>query len=1186
MKNSIPKPKTWLTLFLLTGSLGFARAEPVKGGFTKVNDWSTLQRQFASPPQEYAPHAFWFWNARLNEQHSTAMAREMSRQGLNPGYIHPRHLGLDHTEGLPAEQWLSPEYFDCIRAVLEECRKAGTFLGFNDEYWWPSGRIGGRMVTEHPEMQAKELTWEKWTKIGRWTVYLPPCEFIVACRETSQGVIDAATLQVISTGEPRQWQVPDEGGEWSLYIFRKVATASRDRGTDETLVNYMEPKLADYAIEMGLRPYEENLKDYLGGPLRYAFSDNEGEYGNRLPWSDYMVTFYRQLYGEDIRKSMPLLLTEDSQGTWVTARYRWFNQVSEIYAHRFWKPMNDWLARRGLYYVSNFWEDDLLLQAATVGDYFRVNRAFSMPGNDALMMNAADPLQFKEIQSICEFEDRPFMSEIMGVQGWKQLPTDMKQVANFATAWGVTHLVPHGVSLDQDLKNTLHPADWYNQNPYWETMRQWTDFCRRASFVNRQGRLATDVLIYNPMTSIWSLSENFLSGRSPSRSNWANPLAKSINTLYYGIQKKLSENNVEYLIADDVYIQKSSLNPASAALDLLGHRFHTLILPPLFTVVTGVYERIVAFAAAGGKVILLGQLPVSSAEKGLNDPAILRLNDRLRSLPSVVAAAPDAGETDRIVQAAGMIPRPIGFQADSFKIYSTHRIIDGNDFYWLANNSGRPQSGTLLLTAGRGRAEKWDCETGRVTPVNYSQSQGKIAIPLEFGPYEGYWLVFDSKREPAVVTSGVTRTVPLPDRWEIGIEGKEVPVTTAEVFVENTAPEARDPSGIPAKGWATQSIISPLNVIGSWKALWMATTVKLGRSYFIHDFELEAQPVRAFLNLAADGGLDLFINGKPVTGLTHAGSWKDPDCIDILRYLRKGKNRIAIGSGKFVASGEYWLLAQGAVTLPDGKTVSIRSGTDWLVADNFHENWTAAGGPLAGFVPAAVRTGKQLSWIRKGEVHPPVSRMISDDETVWLSFAVPPGARRFKTHLDLAQAEIWLDGEKSNGVRSGDTLAFAPETRRVVLKTARRNLAHWTEPGTFFCEGDVPRPLANWDRWGLTRFSGFLDYDLSFEVPALAPGEKAIIDLGRLEHVAELWINGENAGQRMWPPFEFEATALLKPGMNHLKVRVGNLITNRLAVDDDLGRLFRWGNGRIPGARYFQAGLEGPCSLRITAAPR
>ena len=75
-----------------------------------------------------------------------------------------------------------------------------------------------------------------------------------------------------------------------------------------------------------------------------------------------------------------------------------------------------------------------------------------MPGNDCLEMKSQDVHDFKEIQSVAEFEDRPFMSEIMGVAGWIQSPKMMKMTINSVTSFGVNHVVPHGIYMNRQLE--------------------------------------------------------------------------------------------------------------------------------------------------------------------------------------------------------------------------------------------------------------------------------------------------------------------------------------------------------------------------------------------------------------------------------------------------------------------------------------------------------------------------------------------------------------------------------------------------------------------------------------------------------------------------------------------------------------------------------------------------------------
>ena len=89
----------------------------------------------------------------------------------------------------------------------------------------------------------------------------------------------------------------------------------------------------------------------------------------------------------------------------------------------------------------------------------------------------------------------------------------------------------------------------------------------------------------------------------------------------------------------------------------------------------------------------------------------------------------------------------------------------------------------------------------------------------------------------------------------------------------------------------------------------------------------------------------------------------------------------------------------------------------------------------------------------------------------------------------------------------------------------------------------VVKPLASWPTWGLDRFSGRLDYLTSFELAGLPEGP-VTLDLGLVFHSAEVWLNGQPAGARLWPPHRLEVTGLLREGRNSLRVRVGNLVNN------------------------------------------
>ncbi len=89
---------------------------------------------------------------------------------------------------------------------------------------------------------------------------------------------------------------------------------------------------------------------------------------------------------------------------------------------------------------------------------------------------------------------------------------------------------------------------------------------------------------------------------------------------------------------------------------------------------------------------------------------------------------------------------------------------------------------------------------------------------------------------------------------------------------------------------------------------------------------------------------------------------------------------------------------------------------------------------------------------------------------------------------------------------------------------------------------------------GVRYFSGTAIYRTSVRVPAnlLRSGQRLYLDLGRVEVVASIHVNGKPAGVLWKPPFRVDVTGLLRPGENLLEVRVANLWVNRMIGDEQL----------------------------------
>jgi len=91
-------------------------------------------------------------------------------------------------------------------------------------------------------------------------------------------------------------------------------------------------------------------------------------------------------------------------------------------------------------------------------------------------------------------------------------------------------------------------------------------------------------------------------------------------------------------------------------------------------------------------------------------------------------------------------------------------------------------------------------------------------------------------------------------------------------------------------------------------------------------------------------------------------------------------------------------------------------------------------------------------------------------------------------------------------------------------------------------------PLRSWTELGLAWFSGRCVYRTSFSLEKTA-GHRIDVDLGDVRECAEVWMNGQPVGTRLWPPYRLDITEWVRPGQNELAVVVSNLLSNQFTWD-------------------------------------
>jgi len=122
-------------------------------------------------------------------------------------------------------------------------------------------------------------------------------------------------------------------------------------------------------------------------------------------------------------------------------------------------------------------------------------------------------------------------------------------------------------------------------------------------------------------------------------------------------------------------------------------------------------------------------------------------------------------------------------------------------------------------------------------------------------------------------------------------------------------------------------------------------------------------------------------------------------------------------------------------------------------------------------------------------------------------------------------------------------------------------LATISGPWTINFQSNLGAPptlqLAELESWttntdnGVKYFSGTASYTKSIQAPRswLRSGSRIVLNLGTVNDLAEVSVNGRVLGKLWKQPYEVDVTQALKPGNNQLEIKVTNQWTNRIIGD-------------------------------------
>lgn len=704
---------------------------------------------------------------------------------------------------------------------------------------------------------------------------------------------------------------------------------------------------------------------------------------------------------------------------------------------------------------------------------------------------------------------------------WQNHPFSLKPLGDKLFCEGINRFVFHRYAhqpwLDVKPGMTMGPwgTHYERTETWWEQSKPWHEYLARCQYLLQSGQFIADLAYF-----YGEQSPNELPAREA-----LNP-ALPAGYDFDGVPAEAVIGRMS--VKDGRLVVKG------------GMIYRALVLPQTDTMTPALLSKIKALVKAGATVV--GPRPERSPSLD-NYP---KCDDEIRRLAgelwgdcngtTIKEHAYGKGKVvwgkplDEVLSGLGVAP---DFQARKAAgtpdLRFIHRKIEGMDVYFVSNPSGWSGEVNCAFRA-TGRPELWWPDSGRTQSVAvYEQAGGLTRLPVPFEPSGSVFVVF--RPEDKAAASAPVVAVTQGGKTILSAEGPAEAIQTAAV----KTPPPNITGTFTMALWAKPGADTVLSLKETTSGL---TAMIPGMNDAIYPAPGHEAYGKAD---QACAGVDVGRNGVCV--LEHGDSYYAPVLVQ----------KAQIGDWTHVAV----IYKDGTPSLYlNGKLARQGLKSGMVMHPSLGVQHTRPVNPFVGGTFAPKQFDRALS---EAELAQLMADTRPDPTTI---IASGPAIERVETDGDGYKVLAWEAGAyelKTGAGRSlGLTVPALPTPLEVKGSWTVRFAKGWGAP-----EETVFEKLVSWPEHkdqGIKYFSGTATYRKSVTVPAemLGTGRRLYLDLGGVQVIAEVKLNGKELGTLWKPPFRLDVTEAARTGENELEVRVTNLWPNRLIGDEQLPDDCEW----------------------------
>lgn len=992
-----------LSIPLILGCLsGFITANATQG------DNSSFVESFQNPTKETQPKIRYWWQG-ANGKTDDDIYREI-KSIADAGFTSVEMIKMDSRDQIDLEEygWGTDRWNHVSEVVIAAAEEYGITVDFTIGPRWPSASteitVNDELASQKMVYSVKELSTTDFVLENGQYVYQGgvPKEtesdyeqrFIAATiakktggvhtkkvsftkfgntieSELSIYELDENSLQAVEVSEESglvNWSIPstENPEDYIMYGFYAQGTGQTVSGVtakDSVVIDHYSADatrmvLSKWENELFTDTIKEHFKEY-GGDF---FEDSLELTESIVPWTKGTLDLFKQEYGYDLTKYLPVLVERLNTSATTTPLYGFKDQSDELivndyidlfnhlYQKNHLQVITEWAKEYNMNYRAQVYAGmdtgiyDSNYSAAIVGTAEGESLAFSVNDDG---MDSSEYDCFRNLSGGVHMAGKQILSDELGAvrnYNYRLSFTKLVETINRNVSGGVNQFVLHGTPSQSDNEYVTWPGyhgwigkywseDWEDRQPVWENMEILTDYMARIQQVMQSGTAKMDLAVfYDEKTATRQFFEN-----------------DSLTSYGY---------SYELLSPDTLELPMATVKNGVLASE--GAAYRAMVFYNQNDMSLSMVEKLQDYADNGLKLIFIGDTPTEIKNYANYQQEREQMNAAMQKL-LVSENVYQISSTDEL---AGKLEE---IDLDGNVKYSTQvgvmtlRREDGKtNYYWMYNKSEQDQNVTVSLT-GTGIPYALDLWTGEITPVaQYTVEDGTVTIPVNLNAGEAR--VYAITPEALVETPKTHVTAGTANRYFYDQNGNIIvssdqkgtyatvlsdgTVKQSELSFESYAVALKDQTwNLAIERWSEPDNGDPngmkktilnyqLSSLAAWKELEPDIPTMSGRGTYTTTVNLEQwQPGKiAQLQLSVGSGTvaitTITVNGTelPVVDQTLKS-------VDISNYVTQGENTIQIATASslynevFQGEDEIGLL-DAAIQISDCDVISIQRELD------------------------------------------------------------------------------------------------------------------------------------------------------------------------------------------------------------------------------------------------------------------